>query len=902
MLPNLHKIIVKAFLTGFLFGCFSTYAKAEIVNKFLIIPVHFINTRSISDSDSAQKKRSKIPVIIKDSTLKLTDTSINKGVQDTATTEKNKKKNNQLNSKIDYTAKDSIRFNVEQQMVYLYGSAEIHYEDINLKAERIDINWNTHIVHAYGVADSSGHIKGTPVFKEKAQEYRAGEMTYNFESKKGRLSNIITHEGQGYLHGEAVKKDQDNNFYVRSGAYTTCDLDTPHFYISATKLKVIQNNKIVTGPAYLVIENIPTPLAIPFGFFPNKRGQSSGILIPAIGQSNYGFGLENGGYYFGLGEYANLTLRGDIYTKGTYALRARSDYNRRYHYNGNLGVDFTSLRSGELHTPEYSESNSFFIRWNHNQDPKSNPTSTFRASVNAGSSKHFKNTLNVSPTDYLSSNFNSSIGYSKTWPSSPFNLGITLRQSQNNLELNSKTPNISLVLPEINFNMNRITPFARKEAVGLPRWYEKVGLTYSNQMQNLIRAFDSTLFKKQTFNNMQSGIRHTASLNTSFKLFKYFNATPTINYNERWYTKTIDTKPGSRPGTILQDTAKGFATERDYNFNINATTKLYGIMQFGKKSRLQAIRHVITPSVGITLMPDFSENSYGYYQTVPDSFGINRKYSRFGNGLGFLGDAPIGKQAAMNFGFDNNLEIKVKSATDTGIVVKKVKLIEGLSFGSSYNFAADSLKLRPISISGRTTLFDKVGILFNSTLDPYATDIRGNEINKYLVNTKGSLGRIRNSSLSLNYSLISGSNTSKTNASKDKSKVSQDEMEYIRTHPEEYIDFNIPLSLNISYSLGYNNSLDYTSATRVNVTQAVTLTGNFNLTPKWKVEFSSGYDFKAKDVTFTRLYIIRDLHCWEMKMTWVPFGPHQSYNFQINVKSSVLQDLKLSKKSQPGAF
>jgi hypothetical protein len=798
---------------------------------------------------------------------------------------------NQLNSKVVYNAKDSILFNVPGQKVYLYGDAEITYENINLKAAFIEIDWESQILFAKGLPDSAGKLNGQPVFSENNQKFRSEEVRYNFRTKKGKISNIITQEGDGYIHGSTVKKDQENNFYIQQGAYTTCNLDTPHFFIATEKLKVIQNNKIVTGPAYLVVENVPTPFVIPFGLFPNKKGQASGILIPSIGESaQYGFALENGGYYFGLSDYMNLELRANLYSKGSYNFRTLSRYNRRYRYNGDVSLDYTVFKEGTEGTPDYSRSNNFFVRWNHSQDPKANPNARFTANVNAGSSKFFRNTLNTAATDYLSNTFSSSISYSRYWPGKPYNFSANMRHSQN-----TEQKTVELTLPDLLFSVNRFYPFKKAEQVGTPAWYEKIGISYTNSFQNVIRTYDSLLFTPQTFRIMQNGMRHSVPIATSFNVGKFFSLTPSVNYQERWYLRTFEHRWDPAAKRVARDTIDRFAMARSFDFSTSLSTRLFGIAQF-KKSKIQAIRHVVTPTLSFTARPDFSSPFWNYYQEVQkDDKGNTGKYSRFEGTI--YGSPPAGKAASLGFGLDNNIEMKVRTDSDTGSAVKKIKIFESISVFSGYNFIADSLKLQPFSIAGRTVLIDRINITLSGTVNPYLPDSGGGPVNRFEWKENRRIGRLTNASLFVSFNFNS--------AARDRSPVrttpeNTAEIENIKRHPEEYVDFSIPWNLSASYNLNYSNSFNLRSADpQKQVTQAITFSGDLNLTPQWKVGFSSGYDFKNEEFTYTSLNIYRDLHCWEMRLNWIPFGFRQSYNFQINVKSSVLQDLKLLKRNPP---
>jgi lipopolysaccharide assembly outer membrane protein LptD (OstA) len=784
-----------------------------------------------------------------------------------------------LKSKVKYHSRDSLRVDAENELVFLFGDAVVDYEDLHLTADYIKIDFEKKEIYAEGTIDSSGALIGKPHFSQGAQEFKSNAIRYNFNSKKGKISYVITKEGEGYIHGETVKKDPFNNFYIRNGQYTTCENDTPHYAISSRKLKVVSNNKIVTGPAYLTIEEIPTPIFIPFGFFPNKKGRSSGIIFPAFGESaQRGFYFQHLGYYLGLNDYINVALTSDLYTKGSYTLDLSSIYANRYHYRGNFRVSYSRTVTSEKELPDFTELKDFHLNWTHSQDPKAKPNSSFSASVNAGTSNYYRNTI-TSANNFLSNTLQSSILYSQTFPESPLNFSVGASHSQNTL-----THDINVTLPTINFGISRINPFARKNQTGTQKWYEKIGTYYQLQATNYAQTKDSLLFKKETLNNLMNGIQHTLPISTSFKLLKYFALSPAINFTDRMYFKTI--RYVYNPVLEQPDTleVKKFANAFDYTASAGLSTRIYGMYQF-RKGPVAAIRHVMNPSAGYSYRPDFGEPGYGYYKDVrTDSLGHISTYSIFQNSV--YGSPSNGKYGSINFGLDNNLEMKVRVNSDSGSTLKKIKLLESLSIRGNYNVAADSMRLSNFGISGRTTLFDKIGINFGGTLDPYAFDEFDNDYDRFQYDVNSHLFRVTNLSLSSDFSL------SPKNKSPETQKYSGDELEQIKQHPEEYVDFNIPYNLTVSYTYSWSRRGDL----GVNQSQSASINGDISLTPKWKVGFNSWYDFKDKQFTNFRLDIYRDLHCWEMRLNWVPFGYQKSYFFQINVKSSILQDLKLMKR------
>jgi lipopolysaccharide assembly outer membrane protein LptD (OstA) len=784
-----------------------------------------------------------------------------------------------IKSKIKYHAKDSIRVDLENEIVYLYGEATVDYEDLHLEADYIVIDMANKELFAEGTKDSLGVLKGSPNFAQAEQKFRSNAIRYNFQTKKGRINYVITQEGDGFIHGEVVKKDPENNFYIKNGQYTTCNLDTPHFAITSRRLKVISKNKIVTGPAYLTIEQIPTPILIPFGFFPNKVGRSSGIIFPAFGESaQRGFYFQHLGYYFGFSDYFDLALTGDIYTKGSYTLEATTSYKKRYRYNGRLQLTYAYTINSEEELPDFSLTKDYHINWIHTKDNKSSPNSTFSASVNAGTSNYYKNTIS-SVNNYLSNTLQSSISYSYNFPDKPMNFSAGIQHTQNTI-----TRDIRISAPDFSFNISRISPFKRKNAFGVQRWYEKIGTSLSLNTINYIETKDTLLFAENSLSNLKNGMRASIPLSTSFNLFKYINFSPSANFTERLYLKTTQYRWNTETNSV--DTFVVEKPQHAYEYNVSAgmSTRIYGMYQLSK-GPVTAIRHVMTPSASITYRPDFGKESYGYYKTIQsDTNGGTRTYSIFQNSV--YGGPSNGKFANLGFSLDNNLEMKVKTNSDTGAVTKKVKILESLRIGGGYNLIADSMKLSVFNLSARTTLFDKVGINFNSTLDPYAYNSENISYDKYQYEIDGRLVRLTSSTLSMNFAL------NRSKKKENTGKYSQEEIDYINQHPEEFVDFDVPYNLSVSYSMNYSKR----GGLNKTLTQSASFNGDLSITSQWKIGFNSWYDISDGRFTNMSLNIYRDLHCWEMRMNWIPFGGQESYNFQINVKSSILQDLKLLKK------
>lgn len=784
---------------------------------------------------------------------------------------------NSLRSKIKYHAKDSIIADLEQETVHLYGEATVDYEDLHLKADYIRIDMAGKELHAEGSKDSLGNWKGTPEYSQGDQQFRSNALRYNFETKKGRISYVITQEGDGYIHGEVVKKDPENNFFIRRGQYTTCDLDTPHYSISSNRLKVISNNKIVTGPAYLTIEKIPTPLLIPFGFFPNKKGRASGIIFPAFGESaERGFYFQHLGYYFGLNDYFNLALTSDIYTKGSYTADLSSIYKKRYRYSGNVRLSYAYTLNSERELPDFSSQKDFHIYWTHSQDPKANPYRSFNANVSAGSSKFYQNTIS-SVNNFLSNTFQSSVAYARMFPDKPINLGISINHTQNII-----TKDIRVTAPDVSFNVSRINPFKRRKAIGAQRWYEKIGSSYSMRATNYIQTKDTLLFKEESLKEFRNGIQHNIPVSTSFRLLKYFTLSPSASYTERWYFKTTQYEWDEESMRIDTLTVNRFSAARDYQFSAGLATRIYGMYLF-KGGPLTAVRHVLSPSISFNYRPDFSEARYGYFKTIQaDSSGRELSYSIYQDAV--YGGPAGGKFGSLAFGLDNNLEMKVRTRSDTGDTQKKVKLLESFRLGASYNLIADSMKWSPLSISGRTTLFERVSINFGGTLNPYAYDEFNRDYDRFLHEQNGRIFRLTNANLSMNFSL--------NRQKRQPVKYTRQELDHLYRNPQEYIDFDIPYNLSVSYTYSFSRQGNLSSITN----QSASINGDLSLTPKWKIGINSWYDLVDGRFTNFGVNIFRDLHCWEMRLNWIPFGFQESYNFQINVKSPILQDLKLIKR------
>lgn len=820
-----------------------------------------------------------------------------------------KEKSNKIDAEVKRTARDSIVENIIHRKIFLYGEAVVTYKDITLKAAYIEVDMSTNTVYAAGVADSSGNMIGNPEFTQAGQTFKSKTMTYNFDTQKGIISGVITEDDQGFLHGQQVKKLKDNTVNIFHGSYTTCNLEEhPHYGFKFNKARVIPDSKIVTGPAYLEIEGMPTPLALPFGFFPNKSGQTSGIVIPTYGESNTrGFFLENGGYYWAINDYMDLQVLADVYSRGSWGVKPRYRYKKRYRYGGDFNLGYAQNIVGTKDSPDYSDTRDFRIRWSHQQDPKARPNTTFTANVNIVSSNYVKYNV-VSAEDYLSNEFQSSVAYQRNWNSQFF---LTLNASHRQ---NTKTHVVDMTLPELNFSVNRFYPL-RREGSGKKKFYEDLSVTYSTNARNTASTTDSTIFTQTMWDNeMQWGAVHKIPIALPIKVLQFFTLSNSINFTDRmasqtirihdWVNDTVISGNDTIIGFNQKDTIPGFRNAYDYSLSTSLSTKLFGMARF-KKGPVRAIRHVLTPSLGFSYTPDFSTNSYGYYGNYLDKDGNEVQYSHFKESL--FGSPPGQKSGSITFSLGNNLEMKIPSRKDTITGLRKVVLIESFNISGSYNLAADSLKMSMISMSGRTTLWKGFSIQYNSLWDPYAADSAGYRYNKYEWDVNRKLLRIDNTSwrLSMSYS-ISDKELGKNKGKKETESTpetppnaTEAEMDEIENNPDDFVDWKIPWSLSLNYNFTYTNKFNYINYMKVpteTIVQTLGFSGQVNITPKWKFTFNSGWDFTQNKLSYTSINLYRDLHCWEMRFSWIPTGARQSWNFSINVKASILQDLKLNKK------
>ena len=797
-----------------------------------------------------------------------------------------------LDSEVKYGARDSIRYSAREQTVYLYGAATVTYEDLQLTADRIRYSFKNEEAQAFGVPDSAGVIVGKPMFKQGAQEFNADSIRYNFRTKEGFIREARTQEEQSWIQADESKRLANGEVHSRGGMLTTCDRPHPHYHFKVSRMIVIPDDKIIAGPAYMKIGKVPTPLAIPFGMFPNRPRGAMGLLIPTWGESDQlGFYLLNGGYYLPLGDHADVQLTGDIYSKGSWALRGLTRYKTRYRYSGSLDVTHNTLLNSDPEFPDFSRQRSFFVRWNHLVDSKASLNDRFNASVNVGSTSNFTNNFNSSTIDYLSNTFQSNVAWTHQFGGAiPTSLGVNLRHSQN-----SQTKQFDFTLPSVNYNVPRFFPveLLRPQQVGTPKWYENWGLNYSALFENRLSTTEEHLYWANIptlRHQMQNGIRHTAALSTSLKT-TYFTLNPELRFTDRMYFATLEKTFDSGEGVVVADTLAGFANTFDWSAGANLTSKLYGMYQFGGGT-LKAIRHVITPSAGLSYRPDF-----GTQVDVYDGNTLVTDYSPYD--IGIYGKPPDGESGLLTLGLVQSLEAKVKDGkaeADAKDPTKKIKLIDVFSLASSYDWLKDSLHWSPVNMAARTTLLNIVNVTFNSAWDPYAVDTSGIRFDQSAAKVNGRLARLTNATAAIGFELKSKKygQPAGTGTTNEQPVVGE-------ADPDKGADvnFSMPWRLNVNYSydvLRTWKGSDFTDSER----QSVLANGDVTVFKHWKLGASSGWDFVAEDWTPTSLNLYWDLHCWEFNLNVIPLGERKSYSFRINVKASILRDLKYEQRKPIG--
>ena len=829
----------------------------------------------------------------------------------------------EIETTINYSAKDSIFYDLKSQKIKLYGNSKIDYGEINLEAYEILVDWNDKTLDANYLTDSTGKKIGKPIFSEGNQSYETDKITYNFDSRKAKIKGIVTQLDDAYMQGEDVKKNEEDELFISHAMYTTCNLEEPHFHISSGKIKVIPGKKVVSGPFHLKFGDVPTPLGFIFGMFPQPKKKVSGLIMPNYGEEKRrGFYLRDGGYYFAVNDHIDLRLTGDVYSKGSYGMTLGSSYKKRYSYSGNLRFNYNKSKLGDFENP--STSNDFSFSWSHTPDAKGK-SSRFSSSVNFQTNSYNQN-KNLVYSDFnesINAQFNSNISYTKTFKGSPFNLSANLRHSQN-----VQTKKVNLTLPDVSYNMSRIYPFKNlgklgKTALGKisisHRFNGKIELTngsVGNSLSGLNILNSSNNFSEQIDFNMDNlnsiidrskiGGKHTIPISTSFNLLKYFTVSPSVNYNEIWYFKKLSYNYNELEDGIEIDTTNSFQRAWSYSSAFALSTRIYGTVFF-KKGKIKAIRHVISPEISMSFSPDFTKPKFGYYENVQiNSEGDTKLLSKYENFL--FGSPRIGSSASMNFYIGNNLEMKVVDKNDTISGTRKIKIFDNLSFSSSYNFLADSFRLAPIRFSTRTSFFKRlINLSVSGNIDPYTfkldsisenssgiKNVYQRRVDELAYKNNQGIGSLAYINMSLGFRFSAKDFRSEDEEEKDSSFGTREEIDYINSNIAEYIDFNVPWSINASYNLN-RRKLGFRDPT---ITQTLTFSGDVSISEKTKISFRSGYDFKFKMLTQTSINATRDLHCWRINFSWVPFGRFQSYNLSINAVSALLQDLKLEKRSR----
>ncbi len=834
-----------------------------------------------------------------------------------------------IESTVSFSAADSLVLHGLNN-AFLYGNGTVEYQDFKLNSAEIRMELDSSTVYASGRPDSLGVMEATPIFKDKSGEYESQTMKYNFKTQRGFITGVITEQQEGYLTGEKAKRTEDGSFYVEGGRYTTCDdHEHPHFYFQLTKAKVRPKKDVVTGPGYVVLADVPLPLALPFGYFPFSEKYSSGVIFPSFGDDyNQGFYLRNGGYYFAISDYVDLALRGEIYTKGSWGLSASSTYTKRYAFRGSFDISFLNTVYGYKGDPDYQRMHNFQVVWSHSQDAKANPNLNFSASVNFATSGYTRNDLNSYYSSAFTENTKSStVNMTYRFPGSNWSISATA-----NIAQRTQDSTLSVGLPNLNVTMTQLAPFKRKKAAGKERWYEKIRMSYSGQFQNSITTQQDEFFQKNLIKDWRNGMRHSLPVSATFSIFKYLNVSPSVNINDRMYTSKIRRQWDTQASAELQDTTYGFYNIFDFNASLAFDTKVYGFWKPMKflGNKVEMIRHVLTPTVSMNWNPDFGAPGwgvYGYYMK-PDPNGVERRetYSYFNHGI--FGVPGRGRSGALSVNLANNLEMKVRDENDSS-GFRKVSLIENLSLSQSYNFAADSLRLSPLQANIMVRLVKNFNLNLNTTWDPYC--YRVNEfgtpvkVNRYVWQDGRGLAL---SSFGTSFSYTFNNNTfkrsggsSRNSSNDDRDNTSDDQNEdgdggfaqeaarrrekkaagnSTESDSDGYAKWEFPWSLSVNYSVSYGYGDFNYDRLRYNGrwTQNLSLSGNVRPTKNWNFSFTASYDFDAHKLAYMNCTISRDLHCFTMSASFVPVGPYKSYNFHIAVKSSLLKDLKYDQRSQ----
>jgi lipopolysaccharide assembly outer membrane protein LptD (OstA) len=882
-------------------------------NLFNIVLLSIFLSLGSSNLYSQDIKKKQTTISTKKQEVKPSDTknSVDKSLvevkTDTVRLDTVKVKKGVLDGKVKYKAENYVKIDQKKKHITLYDKAELYYQDVELKSGIIVMDYEKNEVYAGRIKDSLGNYTQFPNFKQGSNVVEPDSIRFNFKTKKALIWNSRSNQGEFNVKAAITKKENDSVYFLKGARFTTAkDVDNPEYYFQTNKIKFTPGKKIVTGFTNMVIAGVPTPLFLPFAYFPLSKEKSiSGIILPSYNDSNTkGFSLQNGGYYFALSDHYNLTLTGDYYTNGSYGVAAQSSYADRYHFQGNFNVRFENNITSQRGYPDYSKTKIYNIQWSHSQDSKANPNSTFSASVNLGSSAYFKKTINqVNVGSSLNNTLSSSISYSTVFNTVPQSrISLTATHSQN-----TQTKEINMTLPTLQFSIDRMYPFALNDGAkkGL---IKNINLQYNLNGKNSFKTTDSLFFKPEMFRNADIGFQHTIPLSTNFKVFKHFSVSSSLNYEEVWYFKTINKRYDEQINTVVTTTVKGFDAYRTYSSSTSIGTTIYGTFNFGEDKKLQAIRHVMRPSISHSYTPSF-EKYYDTYAT--DASGTMMKdYTRFEGGI--YGSPGMNKSNFLGLNLSNTFEAKVKDKDSTKAESKKIMLLNNLNVSTSYNIDATELAWSPVRVSGGTQFFDnKLSANFGATLDPYAIDNTGNRMNVFNINNGGSLFRMTSANLTMNYSIDNkGEKKDKNNTQSLRNGGRGDDLfgsdidvgnvrksQFDDTDGEdkisEFFRSKLPWDMTFAYSLTYGNN------NRENkiIGNSIMISANADLTPKWKAGISTGYDFVQKGVTFTQLRFERDLMSWRMDFNWTPFGNNASWNFFIGIKSGILSDVKWEKRN-----
>ena len=884
-------------------------------NLFHIVFLAFLLTFGYNTSYSQElsKKTTSIPAKNQKDSLNIGIKNILK-TNDTIKKDSIKKKKSFLEGQIKYKSKNYARINQKKKQTTLYDKAEVYYKDIELKAGTIVIDYEKSEVYAGRIKDSANTYSQYPYFKQGDNVVEPDSIRFNFKTKKALIWNSRTDQDQFRVKGEITKRENDSVYFIKNARFTTSkNLEDPEYYFLARKIKLVPGKKVVTGFTNMVIAGVPTPLAIPFAYFPlSKERNVSGIIIPTFGDSNaQGYFLQNGGYYFALSKHYDLALLGDYYTNGSYAFRAETSYAKIYKYRGNFNFRYENQISGERGFPGYGKNKIYNLQWSHSPDTKATPNSRFSASVNLGSQKYFKSSFNqINNSASLNNTLSSSISYSKTFNTVPqANIAITANHSQN-----TNTGDINMTLPTLTASLDRIYPFSNKND-SKKGFIKNINFTYNLSARNEIKTVDSLFFKPQMFRDAKNGMQQTIPLSTSFKVLKYLNVSTSANYIETWYLKTIEKKYNAITNVVDETINNGFDAFRTYNFSAGLGTTIYGTFNISKDKKIQAIRHVMTPNIGYSYKPSF-EKYYDTYAT--DGSGKMADYNRFEKGI--FGGPDKNFSNNLSFSLNNTFEAKVRDRDSTKVEPKKIMLLNNLQFSTGYNLSAEkgTQAWQPVRVSGGTNLFkDKMNVNFGATLNPYAIDANGVGLNIFNINNGGSLFRMTSANMTLNYSLRSKEKKDKKKDDSLNNKGLQNggreddlfgktidfsnrQQSQFGKDDEEgkfagFFNAQIPWDLKLAYSLTYDNN----NREKKISSSSLMFSGNIDITPKWKAGVSSGYDFVRKGVTYTQLRFERDLLSWRMDFNWMPFGDRATWYFFIGISSSVLSDIKWDKRNTP---